>query len=104
MTALLKQRQATTLLLLVSFLVAAQGWIARSTSQCQRQFAGTTLQVGSSAADPNPCWQDMYDEDCAMETIFAAQYVAADWIKKLPCAKGLEVSLRRRRVILTERE
>jgi hypothetical protein len=34
----------------------------------------------------------MYDEDCAMETIFAAQSIASAWIKKLPCAKGLEVS------------
>ena len=82
-------RQATTvLLLLVSFAWPANAWIS---PQQQRSLSGTKLQVGSSA-EPNPCWQDMYDEDCAMETIFAAQYVAADWIKKLPCAKGLEVS------------
>jgi hypothetical protein len=65
--------------------------LGRSTQQLQRQYAGTILK-SDNAADPNPCWQDMYDEDCAMETIFQAQYVASDWIKNLPCAKGLEVS------------
>jgi hypothetical protein len=49
--------------------------------------------ASDTSAEPNPCWQDLYDDDCAMETIFTAQYVAGDWIKKLPCAQGMEVSL-----------
>jgi hypothetical protein len=41
----------------------------------------------------NPCWEDFYDDDCAMSNIAAAAFVAGEWIKSLPCAKGLEVSL-----------
>lgn len=93
-------------LLILSFVGCAHGWIeaAKSTHFSLRSSSSishplTILQVGNSAESPNPCWQDMYDEDCAMETIFAAQYVASDWIKKLPCAKGLEASLFSLRVI-----
>jgi hypothetical protein len=67
------------------------GWIEASRSaQALRNLAGTVLKA-DNAAVPNPCWQDMYDDDCAMETIFSARYVPSDWIKNLPCAKGLEV-------------
>jgi len=45
------------------------------------------------AADSNPCWQDFYDDDCSMSAIYAASFVAKDWIKSMPCASGLEVSL-----------
>jgi hypothetical protein len=55
----------------------------------QRQ---SKVSLGMEKVESNPCWQDLYDEDCAMETIFSARYVASDWIKKLPCAKGMEVS------------
>jgi hypothetical protein len=41
----------------------------------------------------NPCWEDFYDDDCAMSNVAAAAFVAGQWIKSLPCAKGLEVSL-----------
>jgi hypothetical protein len=41
----------------------------------------------------NPCWEDFYDDDCAMSNVAAAAFVAGEWIKSLPCAKGLEVSL-----------
>jgi hypothetical protein len=42
----------------------------------------------------NPCWEDLYDDDCAMSNAAAAAFVAGEWIKSLPCAKGLdEVSL-----------
>lgn len=36
------------------------------------------------------CWQDMYDDDCGMGTIYAASFVAKDWIKSMPCGKGVE--------------
>lgn len=39
-----------------------------------------------------PCWQDFYDDDCGMSAIYASNFVAKDWIKSMPCAKGLEVS------------
>jgi hypothetical protein len=50
--------------------------------------------TGSIQAD-NPCWEDIYDTDCAMENIFAARFKASEWIKSMPCAEGIEVSSRR---------
>jgi len=38
----------------------------------------------------NPCWEDIYDTDCAMENIFAARFKASEWIKSMPCAEGIE--------------
>ena len=39
-----------------------------------------------------PCWQDIYEQDCTMETIFSAGFVPSEWIKQLPCGAGMEVS------------
>mmetsp|Transcript_48201 Transcript_48201/g.54573 ORF Transcript_48201/g.54573 Transcript_48201/m.54573 type:complete len:150 (+) Transcript_48201:65-514(+) len=36
----------------------------------------------------SPCWQDIYDADCTMDS-FSARFVASDWIKELPCVQGL---------------
>jgi len=38
----------------------------------------------------NPCWQDIYDEDCTMDSIFSARFVPSEWIKQLPCGSGME--------------
>jgi hypothetical protein len=43
------------------------------------------------AGDGNPCWQDIYDDDCSMESIYSASFVAAKWIKSMPCGAGIEV-------------
>ena len=43
--------------------------------------------------DENPCWQDIWNYDCAMSTIYSASFVARDWIKSMPCAAGLAVSV-----------
>ena len=40
----------------------------------------------------NPCWQDLYDDDCSMESIYAANFIASKWIKSMPCGAGIEVS------------
>jgi len=40
--------------------------------------------------DDDPCWQDIYDEDCCMSKIHSASFVAKDWIKSMPCGQGLE--------------
>jgi len=37
-----------------------------------------------------PCWQDIYEQDCTMETIFSAGFVPSEWIKQLPCGAGME--------------
>jgi hypothetical protein len=41
----------------------------------------------------NPCWQDLYDDDCSMESVYSASFVAAKWIKSMPCGAGIEVSI-----------
>lgn len=42
----------------------------------------------------NPCWEDMYDDDCVMSNAASASFVAADWIKRMPCGEGIEVCTR----------
>jgi len=42
----------------------------------------------SSEEELSPCWQDIYDADCTMDS-FSARFVASDWIKELPCVQGL---------------
>lgn len=44
-------------------------------------------------AQDNPCWQDLYDDDCDT-SVYAANFVAAKWIKSMPCASGVEVRKR----------
>ena len=39
----------------------------------------------------NPCWQSIYDDDCAMEYVAAAHYKASEWIKSMPCGQGIKV-------------
>ena len=39
----------------------------------------------------NPCWQDLYDDDCSMESVYSASFVASKWIKSMPCGAGIEV-------------
>jgi len=41
----------------------------------------------------DPCWQNMLDDDCSMGNIYASNFVAAEWIKSMPCGQGIEVSL-----------
>lgn len=78
------------LLLVVFFLLTAPGLAFLPI----RTVPTTTSSTTTLQSTPNdPCWQDLYDEDCAMETLFTANYVAGEWIKELPCAKGMEVSL-----------
>ena len=47
----------------------------------------------------NPCWQDLYDDDCSMDMVYQASFVASHWLKGLPCAAGLEV-----RIIMVKEE
>jgi hypothetical protein len=52
-------------------------------SESPESSAGTSSQS-------NPCWQDIYDADCTMDSIFSARFVASEWIKELPCGSGME--------------
>jgi hypothetical protein len=38
----------------------------------------------------DPCWQDLYDDDCSMSSVYSASFVAGKWIKSMPCASGLD--------------
>lgn len=39
----------------------------------------------------NPCWEELFDDDCAMRNTYSANFVASQWIKSMPCAKGIQV-------------
>jgi hypothetical protein len=93
----------SSLLTFLLLLPLAYGWTSRSNAVHSPSFVGVTSRVPGEMDDApsvteldsgNPCWEDFYDDDCAMSNVAAAHFVAGEWIKSLPCAKGLEVSLR----------
>jgi len=45
---------------------------------------------GSAELNDSPCWQDIYDDDCSMSNIYAANFIASKWIKSMPCGAGIE--------------
>jgi hypothetical protein len=84
-------------LLLVSIVLSvAYGWMPQHVTP--RTFV--RLENGkdgpgdtaSSTDMTNPCWQDFYDEDCE-SNFAAASFVAAKWIKGMPCGAGIEVGV-----------
>ena len=83
--------------ILSSFLLLSMSsaWVIPNRAVMVRN-AGTAIHSESSEFNTevsNPCWQDIYDADCTMDSIFSARFVASEWIKELPCARGMEVSL-----------
>ena len=44
---------------------------------------------GMTDTTDNPCWQDIWNYDCAMSNIYSASFIAQDWIKSMPCAMGI---------------
>ena len=76
----------------------AHGWtsIQHSSSRSFKLQAKTSETTESE----NPCWQDLYDDDCTMDSVYAASFVAKNWIKSMPCAQGLEVRLDDLKVVL----
>jgi hypothetical protein len=96
----------SSLLTLLLLLPLAYGWTSRSNVVHSPSFVGVrstfSIKVPGEMDDVpsvnemdvgSPCWEDFYDDDCAMSNVAAAAFVAGEWIKSLPCAKGLEVSL-----------
>lgn len=41
--------------------------------------------------EEDPCWQNVYDDDCAMTNANLAFFKASVWVKGMPCAAGIEV-------------
>eukprot|EP00566_Odontella_aurita_P029091 CAMPEP_0113538832 /NCGR_PEP_ID=MMETSP0015_2-20120614/7584_1 /TAXON_ID=2838 /ORGANISM="Odontella" /LENGTH=150 /DNA_ID=CAMNT_0000438449 /DNA_START=153 /DNA_END=605 /DNA_ORIENTATION=- /assembly_acc=CAM_ASM_000160 len=91
------------LLLLSTALPHCFGWVTRpqhllscdSFSALGRSVntrAFMQSEDGSAAVETseNPCWQDIYDDDCRMSTVYSASFVATEWIKSMPCASGIE--------------
>jgi len=57
-----------------------------------RQTSTILNATGGDGADDNEAqctWQDIWNYDCAMSTVYSASFVAQDWIKSMPCAVGL---------------
>ena len=57
----------------------------------EENFPDEMSMPGSAELTNNPCWQDIYDDDCSMSNIYAANFVASKWIKSMPCGAGIEV-------------
>ncbi|KAL7580090.1 hypothetical protein ACA910_012853 [Epithemia clementina (nom. ined.)] len=51
---------------------------------------GATRLTASVEQQQYPCWEDLYDDDCAMSNVYSASFVASEWIKSMPCASGLD--------------
>lgn len=45
----------------------------------------------SDEFEDDACWQNIYDDDCAMSTANLAFFKASTWVKGMPCAEGIEV-------------
>lgn len=56
--------------------------------QYHRFMAQSTNQ--EEFEEENPCWQNMIDDDCAMESAESATFIASEWIKSMPCGEGIE--------------
>lgn len=91
------------ILFLLLLLPVASGWVPlRTESRHYLTHAPRSMAAGGDAEDDvpavassvgaeNPCWEDLYDDDCAMANAAAARFVAGKWIKSMPCAAGIEV-------------
>jgi hypothetical protein len=84
------------------FPLACQGWVAlvapnpklvlHDFRRFMSEMPGKMDDFVSPELDTdNPCWQSIYDDDCAMEYVAAAHYRASEWIKSMPCGSGIKV-------------
>ena len=104
-----------SILAVATLLSAFHGWMPRS----QRVGSLVRLSMADTpepATTEDPCWQDLYDDDCHMSSVYQASFVAGKrinngcicedeirpssllfaldlpgkWIKSMPCASGLD--------------
>lgn len=84
------------LVLLLSLVPTPHAWIP-TRSNTRRIALSTKIMalpmddLAKTGDEQNPCWEDLYDDDCVMSNAAAANFVASKWIKGLPCGQGLEV-------------
>mmetsp|Transcript_15937 Transcript_15937/g.30065 ORF Transcript_15937/g.30065 Transcript_15937/m.30065 type:complete len:130 (-) Transcript_15937:421-810(-) len=79
-------------LCLMLLAVTIDAWVSPvvSTSSHSRTVHLSTRTATARDTDiDNLSWQDIWNYDCAMSNIYSAAFVAADWVKSLPCASGL---------------
>jgi hypothetical protein len=86
--------------LLIALLVSiTSGFNAQIRVKMSRDI-GNPLRLEESSQEPemdpywhdskhDPCWQDIYDADCNMDSIFSARFIASEWIRELPCGSGM---------------
>lgn len=73
---------------LSSQLTSANAWTTRTTSSVRVPAFLRSSSASNEDVD-NPCWQDIWNYDCAMSNIYSAAFIAGDWVKSMPCASGL---------------
>jgi len=74
----------------VSFLAIADSFTILTVSSPRATMLSGNKMPGEMQTGDNPCWQDLYDDDCSMESVYAANFIASEWIKGMPCAAGIE--------------
>lgn len=84
----------STILSSILLLSSANGWTTPRRSLQQRSMVSVSAILKARTETTNdPCWQDLSDDDCAMEKVYASYFVVSEWIKSMPCASGLDVSV-----------
>jgi hypothetical protein len=82
---------------LIAFVLplTSQAWTSLPSRSLIAPPHKTRCSLSSQSAETdtdNPCWQDIWNYDCAMSNIYSASFIAQDWIQSMPCAMGIEVS------------
>lgn len=88
-----------TIALLLSF--ACHAWSPVAYKQAPLDLFMSSTGIPSEMDDgywsdefeDDPCWQNIYDDDCAMSNANLAFFKASVWVKGMPCAKGIEVCI-----------
>lgn len=90
-------------LLSFSFPTSVNGWIclepskvfamtrSRATSNTPLHLTISDNEIPQPKSYSDPCWGTMLDDDCSMGNIYAANFVASQWIKSMPCGEGIQV-------------
>lgn len=73
---------------LLHLVAIVRGWTVQ-----QRLGSSSAVLKMTRTETENPCWQDLYDDDCSMASIAGASFVASKWIKSMPCGAGIEVRI-----------
>jgi hypothetical protein len=73
-------------LILASLVDLSLAWSTAST----KSFHPQSQLRSSFVTEDDISWQDIWNYDTAMSTIYSTAFIASDWIKSLPCAVGVD--------------